>query len=294
MDDDTHYRQVDITQIHHQSPTAWYRTPSLRIHHALRDRGIDARVVIEAVDRDETETGVRGPVEVRVKMVTHLVMPEDIPEPAQEGAVEAHSRDTDYWVSVSIIAIDLEEMLHERELTMRLIDTGSVKRRYTMKAHGLVPFIEIESFRKMPNTRSGASMTHEDVEELVNDRVAEEIEAREAARTLEPLNENGDELEGENGGNGKWRNLARKCTFFGLLKLQAHIISQELEGVVGLTRWFEKMETVFNISNCPPKYQVKYATCNYQDMQFDLWKSHKRTTWCCGVYAMNKVEADEI
>ncbi|GJS72712.1 hypothetical protein Tco_0705553 [Tanacetum coccineum] len=38
---------------------------------SLRDRGIDARVVVEAVDRDETETG------------------EDIPEPAQEGAVEA-------------------------------------------------------------------------------------------------------------------------------------------------------------------------------------------------------------
>ncbi|GKG56486.1 hypothetical protein Tco_0579810, partial [Tanacetum coccineum] len=45
---------------------------------ALRDRRIDARFVVEAVDLDETETGVRGPVEVRV----------DIPEPAQEGAVE--------------------------------------------------------------------------------------------------------------------------------------------------------------------------------------------------------------
>ncbi|GJV92833.1 reverse transcriptase domain-containing protein [Tanacetum coccineum] len=56
---------------------------------ALRVRGIDARVVVEAVDRDETETGVRGPVEVRVERVTHPVMPEDIPEPAQEGAVEA-------------------------------------------------------------------------------------------------------------------------------------------------------------------------------------------------------------
>ncbi|GKF99423.1 hypothetical protein Tco_0298206, partial [Tanacetum coccineum] len=27
--------------------------------------------------------------------------------------------------------------------------------------------------------------------------------------------------------------------------------------VGGLTRWFEKMETVFHISNCPKKYQVK-------------------------------------
>ncbi|GJS08098.1 hypothetical protein Tco_0364894 [Tanacetum coccineum] len=55
---------------------------------ALRDRGIDARVVVEAVDQDETETGVRGPVKVRVERVTHPVMPEDIPEPSQEGAVE--------------------------------------------------------------------------------------------------------------------------------------------------------------------------------------------------------------
>ncbi|GKE04413.1 hypothetical protein Tco_1396431, partial [Tanacetum coccineum] len=30
---------------------------------ALRDRGIDARVVVEAIDREESETGARGPVE---------------------------------------------------------------------------------------------------------------------------------------------------------------------------------------------------------------------------------------
>ncbi|GKG38007.1 hypothetical protein Tco_0457230, partial [Tanacetum coccineum] len=52
------------------------------------DRGIDARVVVEAVDRDEIETGMRGPVEVRVERVTHPTMLEDIPKPAQEGAVE--------------------------------------------------------------------------------------------------------------------------------------------------------------------------------------------------------------
>ncbi|GKF35809.1 hypothetical protein Tco_0112567 [Tanacetum coccineum] len=59
---------------------------------------------------------------------------------------------------------------------------------------------------KMPNTRPGASMTREEFEELVNRRVAEEIEAREAARTLKPLNENVDEQEGENGGNGNGGN----------------------------------------------------------------------------------------
>nr|GEW44791.1 hypothetical protein [Tanacetum cinerariifolium] len=55
---------------------------------ALRDTGIDARLVVEAVDRDEIETGVRGPVEVKVERITRPAMPEDSPEPAQEGVVE--------------------------------------------------------------------------------------------------------------------------------------------------------------------------------------------------------------
>ncbi|GJT96979.1 putative reverse transcriptase domain-containing protein [Tanacetum coccineum] len=62
------------------------------------------------------------------------------------------------------------------------------------------------------------------------------------------------------------------------------------EGVVGLTRWFEKMETVFNISNCPPKYQVKYATCTLQDNALTWWNSHKRTVGVEAAYAMNWVE----
>nr|GFA79131.1 hypothetical protein [Tanacetum cinerariifolium] len=57
---------------------------------ALRDKGIDARVVVKVADRDEIETGVRGPVKVRVERVTHLAMPDDIPEPDQEGAVQGH------------------------------------------------------------------------------------------------------------------------------------------------------------------------------------------------------------
>ncbi|GJZ37038.1 hypothetical protein Tco_0583229 [Tanacetum coccineum] len=55
---------------------------------ALRDRGIDARVVVEAINREEIKTGMRGPVEVRVDRVTHLVVADDILKPAQEGAVE--------------------------------------------------------------------------------------------------------------------------------------------------------------------------------------------------------------
>ncbi|GJU70705.1 hypothetical protein Tco_1262110 [Tanacetum coccineum] len=38
---------------------------------ALRVRGIDARVIVEVVDREEIKTGARGPIEVRVDRVTH-------------------------------------------------------------------------------------------------------------------------------------------------------------------------------------------------------------------------------
>ncbi|GJU00173.1 hypothetical protein Tco_1110511 [Tanacetum coccineum] len=55
---------------------------------ALRDKGIDARVVVKAIDREEFEIGMRDPVEVRVDRVTHPVVADDIPEPDQEGAVE--------------------------------------------------------------------------------------------------------------------------------------------------------------------------------------------------------------
>ncbi|GJW11501.1 hypothetical protein Tco_1577328 [Tanacetum coccineum] len=51
---------------------------------SLRDRGIDARVVVEAVDREEIDMGTRGPVEVRVDRVTHPVIADNIPKPDQE------------------------------------------------------------------------------------------------------------------------------------------------------------------------------------------------------------------
>ncbi|GJV60149.1 putative reverse transcriptase domain-containing protein [Tanacetum coccineum] len=146
---------------------------------------------------------------------------------------------------------------------------------------------------KIPNTQPGASMTREEFEELVTRRVAKEMEARESARTLEPLNENGDELEGENGGNGNRGNGGNRNGGNGGNGNRNGNHGMNYggnEGVVGLIRWFERMETVFNISNCPPKYQVKYATCTLQDSALTWWNSHKRTIGVEAAYAMNWVE----
>ncbi|GJX23449.1 reverse transcriptase domain-containing protein [Tanacetum coccineum] len=63
-----------------------------------------------------------------------------------------------------------------------------------------------------------------------------------------------------------------------------------LERVVGLTHWFEKMETVFYISNSPEKYQLKYATCTLLNSALTWWNSHKRTIGIEAAYAMSWAE----
>ncbi|GJT66368.1 reverse transcriptase domain-containing protein [Tanacetum coccineum] len=60
----------------------------------------------------------------------------------------------------------------------------------------------------------------------------------------------------------------------------------EIEMEIEMGIMVEKMETVFNISNCPPKYQVKYATCTLQDSALTWWNSHKRRIGVDAAYAM--------
>ncbi|GKD28079.1 hypothetical protein Tco_1234293, partial [Tanacetum coccineum] len=98
-------------------------------------------------------------------------------------------------------------------------------------------------------------------------------------------NENG----GGNGYNFRGFVPARECTYQDFLKCQP-LSFNGIEGVVGLTRWFEKMETVFHISNYPEKYQVKYASCTLLNSALTWWNSHNRTIGIEAAYAMSWAE----
>ncbi|GKA65136.1 hypothetical protein Tco_0764843, partial [Tanacetum coccineum] len=207
---------------------------------ALRDRGIDARVVVEAIDQEEIETGMRGPV--------------------------------------------------EREIENR--------------------FDVVDSMTTMSNTRSRASRTREGINEQSDRLMAEALRVRDAVRNLRPLmGDKGEQEVNENGGNGNGGNRNRGngnrgnenrengngngnrreygYNFRGFMPARKYIYQDFLKcqplnfngtkGVVGLTRWFEKMETIFYISNCPEKYQVKYASCMLLNSALTWWNSHKRT-----------------
>nr|GEV63601.1 putative reverse transcriptase domain-containing protein [Tanacetum cinerariifolium] len=49
------------------------------------------------------------------------------------------------------------------------------------------------------------------------------------------------------------------------------------EGVVGLTRWIEKMESVFQISGCAIENQVKFTTCTLLDVALTRWNYQIRS-----------------
>nr|GEU73579.1 reverse transcriptase domain-containing protein [Tanacetum cinerariifolium] len=58
------------------------------------------------------------------------------------------------------------------------------------------------------------------------------------------------------------------------------------EGFVELTRWFERMETVFRISNCTVKNQIKFATCTILESALTWWNSHVKIVGPDVAYAM--------
>ncbi|GJV71068.1 reverse transcriptase domain-containing protein [Tanacetum coccineum] len=64
------------------------------------------------------------------------------------------------------------------------------------------------------------------------------------------------------------------------------VLAARTEGVVDLTQWFERMETVFRISNCTVENQVKFATCTLMGIALTWWNSHARTVTNEVAYAM--------
>ncbi|GKE42553.1 reverse transcriptase domain-containing protein [Tanacetum coccineum] len=121
-------------------------------------------------------------------------------------------------------------------------------------------------------------------------------------------NGNGGNGNGGNGnggnGNGNGNGRGNGYNFGGFLPAQEYTYKDFLkcqplnfnvtEGVFGLTRWFEKMETVFHISNCPKKYQVKYATCTLLNSALTWWNSHKRTIGIEAAYVMSWAELRKL
>ncbi|GJS54591.1 putative reverse transcriptase domain-containing protein [Tanacetum coccineum] len=87
---------------------------------------------------------------------------------------------------------------------------------------------------------------------------------------------NGDGSHSSHEDNRRNVQTARPCFYADFMKCQP-LNFKGTEGVVGLTRWIEKMESVFNISGCAIENQVKFATCTLLGAALTWWNGQIRS-----------------
>ncbi|GJT16711.1 putative reverse transcriptase domain-containing protein [Tanacetum coccineum] len=105
-----------------------------------------------------------------------------------------------------------------------------------------------------PETTNTTSVTNAQLQAMINQGVTAALAARDADR-----NTNGDD---------------------------SHISGAGTEGVAGLSQWFERMESVFHISNCTVENQVKFATCTLHSVALTWWNTHVKTVGHDAAYGM--------
>nr|GFA48584.1 hypothetical protein [Tanacetum cinerariifolium] len=108
------------------------------------------------------------------------------------------------------------------------------------------------NLNQAPSTTT-TTVTNAQLQAMIDQGVNAALAARDANRT-------GDDSHTSRTGVRRTERVTRECTYQDFMKCQPLYI-KGTEGVVELTQWFERMETVFRISNCLAENQVKFPTC---------------------------------
>ncbi|GJV85039.1 putative reverse transcriptase domain-containing protein [Tanacetum coccineum] len=131
-----------------------------------------------------------------------------------------------------------------------------------------------------PETTNTTSVTNAQLQAMINQGVTAALAARDADR-----NTNGDDSHISGAGVRRTERTARECTYTDFLKCQP-LNFKGTEGVAGLSQWFERMESVFHISNCTVENQVKFATCTLHSVALTWWNTHVKTVGHDAAYGM--------
>ncbi|GKB53299.1 hypothetical protein Tco_0904052 [Tanacetum coccineum] len=124
-----------------------------------------------------------------------------------------------------------------------------------------------------PDLATAAGYSYSDTSSEMSDMQAELLALREQqrrarqpgpeARIPDHQDASGDADNGSHSSHGDNRRnvqTARPCFYIDFMKCQP-LNFKGTEGVLGLTRWIEKAESVSNINGCAIENQVKFATC---------------------------------
>nr|GEV68586.1 reverse transcriptase domain-containing protein [Tanacetum cinerariifolium] len=113
-------------------------------------------------------------------------------------------------------------------------------------------------------TSAAPSMTQAAIRKLVADSVAAALEAQ-AANMANTNNTNRNIEQRE-------IHVARKCSYKEFISCQ-HFNFKGTNGIVGLIRWFERIESAFSCSTCTEDCKVKFATGTLTEKALSWWNS---------------------
>ncbi|GKC45303.1 hypothetical protein Tco_1063025 [Tanacetum coccineum] len=113
-----------------------------------------------------------------------------------------------------------------------------------------------------PTATTTTSVTNAQLQAMINQGVSAALAALDA-------NRNGDDIHTSGTGGRRTERVVRECTYQDFMKCKP-LYFKGTEGVVELTQWFERMETVFCISNCYVENQTSKCSNMVEFPCFDL------------------------
>ncbi|GJS04659.1 reverse transcriptase domain-containing protein [Tanacetum coccineum] len=132
-----------------------------------------------------------------------------------------------------------------------------------------------------PTATPTTSVTNAQLQAMIDQGVTAALAARDA-------NRNGDDSHTSGTGGRRTERVVRECTYLDFMKCKP-LYFKGTKGVVELTQWFERMETVFRISNCSMENQISHDVA-YAMTWADLRK--KMIDKYCPRNEMKKLEAE--
>ncbi|GJU19154.1 putative reverse transcriptase domain-containing protein [Tanacetum coccineum] len=129
-------------------------------------------------------------------------------------------------------------------------------------------------------TTNTTAVTNAQLQAMIDQGVTAALAAHDADR-----NTNGDDSHNSRTCVRRTERTTCECTYIDFLKCQP-LNFKGTEGVAGLSQWFERMESVFHISNCTVENQVKFATCTLHSVALTWWNTHVKTVGHDAAYGM--------
>ncbi|GJX10610.1 hypothetical protein Tco_0200469 [Tanacetum coccineum] len=236
----------------------------------IRSPGHDARTVARAADRAEDVGYVRALQASKHRMMTSI---EEVNLRVSYQAQVRRQKSKDFYTQLHDARTD------RRDIRLEIDVVRGHRIAYETKLHEVrQACLSYEAQNRALLTRLETLETHMSRMEWQRQR-AEDDEVSQIMRTQDDASHNS---------GGELRRPMQTecvCSYTDFMKCQP-LNFKGTEGVVGLSQWLKKMESVFHISGCANDNQVKFTTCTLLGAALTWWNGHVRTLGYDAAYAM--------